>query len=177
MKHQTIEYQNKNLLVSDFYPTTAYDPQSGLFYRVGADNKITRQLLPDDDGFVLVYLKDNTKTKRRPPKLAWEIVHLEQLPNDYVVYSKNMNPDDVSAFNLGVLHKDEYKTLKDGIKNLEGALKLKPDPDKPHGVILMYYSNGRRIKQYFDDIMTAKKEKNRILIECTKFVSKHSITV
>ena len=67
--------------------------------------------------------------------------------------------------------------LKDSIQNLEGALKLKPDPNKPHGVILMYFNNGRRVKQYFDDIVTAKQAKQKIAVECTKFVSKYSITL
>jgi len=177
MTHQQIQYQDKNLIVFENYPTTAYDPQNGLFYRVGADNQIIRQLLTDEDGFVLVYLKNNTKTKRRPLKLAWEIVNLKLLPNDFLVYPKNMDDTDYSAFNLCAISKTEHKKLKDSIQNLEGALKLKPDPNKPHGVILMYFNNGRRVKQYFDDIVTAKQAKQKIAVECTKFVSKYSITL
>ena len=176
IKQNHILYDNKRLLLCNTYPTTAYDPASGFFYRLDSTNQVTRKLLPDEDGFILVYLSSGTKTKRRPLKLAWEIVNNKLLPDGYVVYPKNMNPEDLTAFNLGALHKEEYKKLKDSVQNLEGALKLKPDPDKPHGVILMYYSNGRRIKQYFEDIVTAKREKNKILVYCAKLVSKYTIT-
>lgn len=176
IKQNHILYDNKRLLLCNTYPTTAYDPASGFFYRLDSTNQVTRKLLPDEDGFILVYLSSGTKTKRRPLKLAWEIVNNKSLPDGYVVYPKNMNPEDLTAFNLGVLPKEEYKKLKDSIHNLEGALKLKPDPAKPHGVILFYYENGRRVKHHFDDIVIAKKEKNKLLIECTKYVSKYSVT-
>ena len=66
IKQNHILYDNKKLLLCNTYPTTAYDPASGFFYRLDSTNQVTRKLLPDEDGFILVYLSSGTKTKRRP---------------------------------------------------------------------------------------------------------------
>ena len=173
---KTINYQDSVLTVSSLYPTTALDIRKGLFYRLDASGSPVRRLLSDDDGFIVVYLADAKKTKRRPLRLAWEIINDKVLPQDHEVYAKNLNSSDYSGFNLQLIHKNEFKQLKDAIKNLEGALKLKPTENKPHGVTLMYILDGKKQKVYFEDIVTAKKEKNKILVYCTKLVSKYTIT-
>lgn len=173
---KTIAYEDSTLVVSDIYPTTALDVRKGYFYRLDASGSPVRRVLSDDDGFVVVYLADAKKTKRRPLRLAWEIINNTTVPQDHEVYAKNLNSNDYSGFNLQLIHKNEFKQLKDAIKNLEGALKLKPTENKPHGVTLMYILGGRKQKEYFEDIVTAKKAKNKILVYCTKLVSKYTIT-
>lgn len=171
-----IKYENIQLIASDLYPSTALNPLTGDFYRLDSEGNVVRRVFPDEDDFVLVYLKDERKTKRRSMKLAWEISNNKKLPTNHVVYSKNLDNSDRCAFNLGIINKINYRKLRDCIRNLEGALKLSNNPDKPHCVTLSYYQDSRKVKRQFDDVVIAKKVKSTIFIFCARFIAKYVIT-
>jgi len=174
MNYTTINHEGNILCVSSLYPTTALDPKNGYFYKVSG-TQVIRRLLSDSDGFIWVYLKDETKTKRRPLKLAWEVLNNIQIPDGYSVYAKNLDYDDWSAYNLALIKDDEYKKLRDCLKNLEGALKVNPS-SKSHCAVLHFILDGKKMRQQYNDITAARKAKNKILVYCTKFIAKYTMT-
>jgi hypothetical protein len=175
---KTIKHEGEVLLVSELYPTTALNPLTGAFYRL-VNGEVLRQVLNDSCGFIdVMYFNGEKlkKTKRRPLKLAWEISNNKRLPTNYMVYAKNLDHTDYSANNLGIMHEKDYRTFSDCVKNLNGALAIKVDPDKPDKVILRYVSKGRRVRVTYYDIVSAKRHKARVIMYCTRFITRFTLT-
>jgi hypothetical protein len=148
-----------------------------VFFKANADGTPERAIFPDEDGRLYIPKSNSSsRTYRKPVVLAWEFINNKNLPDDHVVYFKNLDEQDFSAYNLGILHKNEYKHLKDAIDNLNGTLKLIPNTKNPYGIILRYKQNGRVLYKNFDDVVTAKKAKRTMIIRATKFLSKYLVT-
>lgn len=165
----------EQILTHPDYPDIAYSASEGKFYRL-KNKQLLRELFPSESGQYWVVTSSGKKTNRKAEILAMEFITKQEVKPDESVLFKNFDKSDLRAFNLLLLPKEEYKSIKDAIDNLEGAVKTKPDKNNPYGIVLLYKKDGRLVQRLFNDVVTAKKQKRQVLLEATKLLSKYILT-
>jgi len=170
-------YPAMNLVYNSSYPNVAYEVNTGSFYRIKPDGSLIRELQVNETGMLNVLLESTGKsTNRKAALLAHEFLTNETVPEDYVVYHKDMNTDNLKASNLGVIHKDDNRNLKDALANLDGVLKLFPDGKEIYCYKVRYRNEGKTKWIRFNDVVSAKRFKRNLMIFSTKLIARYTIT-
>lgn len=178
IQDEVIKQRDLQLLLSAAYPTIAYEGHDGVFFRIKPqDSSVIRQIEPNSNGMLSVMSSETGKmTNRKASILAWEFLNSKKLPDDHVVYFKNLDQEDITAYNLGVTTKKEFKQLKDALDNLEWALKIVPDTKEVYSYKVRFKFQGCMIFKSFHDIVAAKKFKRIVVIKSTKLISKYLVS-
>ena len=166
------------LITSKEYPNIAYSGHDGIFFRIRpSDLSVIRQLEPNANGMLSVLIAGTGNiTNRKASILAWELINSKKLPSDSTIYFKNLNKEDYTAYNLGILTKIEARSLRDALDNLEWALKIVPDSREVYSYKVRYKFQGCTVFKFFHDIVAAKRFKRLVIIKSTKLVSKYLIS-
>jgi hypothetical protein len=161
------------LIVSPTYPNIGYDPREGLFWRIRSINgvaTVTEIIELDIGNMVNVNMQDpltgkRKNTNRKAAMLAWELVNGTKWPVDHVVMFKNLDCDDLTAYNIKCLPKEQYKKIKDAIDNVNGVLLMSPDPREAYRYKVRYKIKGLTSYKYFWDVTEAERFKRLVLIK------------
>lgn len=167
-----------NLKISFRYPGVAYDPDSGKFYKLFTNESSTvvsveREIILDD--FLNIIYKcfyTKKKIKKKAEILAWEIMH-GPVPENSLLYFKNFNKEDIRASNIGCMTKDEYRSIKDQLDNLHGAIQMKPHPFNAFMYRIEYKYNGKIKHKVVHDITAAFRLKKILLLRAKRILGKY----
>lgn len=173
--------QHGALIISTSYPNIGYDPREGLFWRIRSINgtpTVTEIIELDIGNMVNVSMQDpatgkRKNTNRKAAMLAWELVNKKKWPVDHVVMFKNLDCDDLTAYNIKCLPKDQYKKIKDAVDNINGVLMISPDPREAYKYKVRYKIKGLTSYKYFWDVTEAERFKRLVLIKSTRLLNKY----
>lgn len=166
-----------NLISNPNYLHTHYDPLTGLFYRTEPDGTGLRQVFPADQRRISARLASTGKyTFKGLGSLAWEFIHGSCIPEGYLVYYKNLDKDDVSASNLGIISKEDNKRVNDAIANLEGSLKIVPDEREVYTYKVKYKEDGKFKIKAFQDCIAAKAFHKEIMNRSVRLLGKYAVS-
>ena len=171
------------------YLNVAYDIHAGIFYRVKAQSskfpyptgtqssELIRRLYPNEQQAISIQLQDYAKPSLKKASIvAWEMLNGAVLPEDHVVYHKNLDSADYRGYNIAAIPKKEHSVLKDAAENIQSVLKLIPHKTEAYAYNVRYKHNGKTMYKLFWDIITAKRFMRLVLIKSTKTMSKYLIT-
>ncbi len=160
-----------DLVFYDNYPSIAYAPKDGYICRVNKDKEYIRKLIPDENGMLNIFvLERDAFTNRKAINLAYEIFYNKSIPDEYLVYPKDADENNIKANNLGLMSKQEYVKYKDAIDNvLNEKLKLTFSAGKYK---VRYKHLGRTKVKKFDEAASATAFKKQVYLESIKMISK-----
>lgn len=134
-----------------------------------------RQLLPDEDNMVNVFV-DGNKIRMKFSHLVWSLVYKRKLQADEIIFHKDLDENNNSAHNLVVVTKKEKAQIKEALKNLTGSLRLLPHPTDLYAYILEYRIDGRLRRETIEDIVPAKKKLAAMQVKMIKFLGKYVVS-
>lgn len=165
-----------NFYSNDKYLHLFYSTE-GKFYR-SVDNDPTKliELVIDDNGY-LTYRCPNTKKnfRKKAINLAYYFVYSD-VKDKHVVYPKDLNPRNIELYNIGCVSREVYKQINDALKNTNGHAKIVPHKTDVYSYVLKYKKNGKTIQFVVHDIVSALKEKKKILLKSLKILNKYLIS-
>lgn len=152
------------------YPSTYYDYQLGKFYKNSTE---VSEIVPDDTGMLSFYCKVKRKVVRKKALfLAYESLH-GPIPEDHLVFQKDLDETNYKGSNLMCLHKDEVRDIKDALYNVQGGIKLVPHPNNAYAYVLIYKEKGRKQQISTQEITKALRLKRKIIHKCQKYLNSY----
>lgn len=164
------------MVQNDKYPSLFYDPTEGKFFRESADaSKKILRLLPDVFGTITYrcYIQ-NKVIRKKGITLAYELLH-GSVPVDHVVYAKDMNVENLRGYNIGCVKKTTFLSIKDALRNTNGAIRLIPHKTDAYVYTLKYRENGKVKTITVHDIVEGLKLKRKILLRSLKIIGKYIV--
>lgn len=166
------------LLYSKNYPAIAYEAADGYICRTNHDGSFLRKLIPNENLMISIFVAELGKfTNRKQANIAWEILNKKSIPEGFVVYFKDMQPDNIKAHNLGLITKKDNVKIRDALQNLQSVLKITTDSKKAGCYKVRYKLHGRTLFAKFEDDIAAKQFKRKIQLESTKVLSQYFVTI
>jgi hypothetical protein len=181
-------------VVSELHTGIAYDYKLGVFYRlVLQENNIDPVLYTDDegktytrgrlviptiDGF-LVYtdiVSGKKNIKLKAIRVAYEMFYNCKRPKGMIVYHKDMVEGNYRVENIGTIPVELWQDVKDALYNVQDGIKIKPHPSVAYSFVLSFRQNGRIVRRVKHDITQVLQYKRKILLKCSKLVSKYTVT-
>ena len=177
LQASTTALLHPNLLHYACYPQVAYEPRSGLFCRINKDSSLGDILELRDNNMLGVTYVDpisgkRKSTNRKAAMLAWEFINQKPWPKDHCLLFKDLCPDNLSAFNITLIPKDQYQQIKDAVDNLNGTLRIQPDQREAYKYKVRYKIKGLTSYKYFWDITEANRFKKLVLIKSTRVLNR-----
>lgn len=166
------------LLENKNYKNTFFCTNTGNFYRKSYEGSDLYILETDESNRHFVYSYVNKKyTNKNAANLAWEFIHNTEIPKGYAIYFKDLNKENLLPSNLGIISTEDRKLLRDAIRNINGELKITPNPTEVYTYRVKYRSGGMAVSYCFDDAIAAKDYYKKIEEQSTRFISKYESTV
>ena len=145
-----------------------YDKNSGKI-----KNKVTKKFLSvQEDGYTVVVLRDSKIKKIKFNKLCIMLGNAEEILPDYRILHKNLNLMDFRLCNLMQIHKDDYKELKEALKNIQGGITVLPHPTDVFTYKVSWYSGSVKKTRVIQDLVVAKRLEIRLKLKYSKVISK-----
>lgn len=166
-----------SLISNPKYLDTLYEPETGLFWRKDSSNSIQPKPLQLHDRRVSVALSSTGKyTWKGAGNLAWEFITSTPVPDQHLIYYKNSDNEDFRSENLGIIHKDELKSLRDAMLNLQGHLKILPDKKEVYTYKVRYKEKGAIKLKSFQDCIAAKDFYKEVMSKSVRVLGKYAVT-
>lgn len=164
----------QDMLYYSNYPGIAYVPKDGYICRVDSDKEFIRKLIPDINLMLNIFVKEkNSFTNRKAINLSYEILHSKPVPEGYLVYPKDADPENLRANNLGLMSKADHIKYKDAIDNIiNDKLKMQYSQGKYK---VRYKEAGRTKTKKFDDVITATVFKKQVYLDSARLLAKFYI--
>lgn len=163
-----------NLLSNPNYLDTHYEPLTGNFYRCTATGFNLLQL---HERRVNVTLTSTGKyTWKGAGNLAWEFITSEPIPEGFLIYYKNLDKEDFRSENLGVIHKEELKSLRDAMLNVQGHLRIIPDKKEVYTYKVRWKEAGIIKLKCFQDCIAAKDFYTEVKNRSVRVLGKYAVT-
>lgn len=168
---------SSRLLKDSRYPNVAYDAQEGLFWRLDKNGEVLRLLELDEQARVLCTSSlTNKTTNRKGSILAWEIINGAEVQKDSVVYFKNLDSSDLRGYNLGVVQRSVYSSIKDAVDNSSEFVRLIPHSTEVYSYRVRYKLKGLTTFVSFHDITAAKLFQRDLFVQSTVLLSKYLVS-
>lgn len=165
------------MITNPNYTDTFYDPLTGTFWRQEKITRNIRQVPLDDLRRITVASAITGKyTHKGAGQLAWEFISGSPVPEVYVIYFKNLDNEDFTAGNIGIISKVDFKKVKDAMYNLQGSLKIIPDTREVYTYKVKYKEGGVNKIKCFQDCIAAKKFHKEVLLRSVRELGKYAIT-
>ena len=166
-----------SLITNPKYLDTLYEPETGLFWRNDISSSILPKPLQLHDRRVSVCLSSTGKyTWKGAGNLAWEFITSEPVPEGFLIYYKNLDKEDFRSENLGVIHKEELKSLRDAMLNVQGHLKIIPDKKEVYTYKVRYKESGIIKLKCFQDCIAAKDFYTEVKNRSVRVLGKYAVT-
>ena len=166
-----------SLISNPKYIDTFYEPETGLFWRKDSSNSIQPKPLQLHDRRVSVALSSTGKyTWKGAGPLAWEFMTSTPVPEKHIIYFKNSDNEDFRSENIGIIHKEEFKELKEAMLNLDVYLKIIPDKKEVYTYKVRYKENGTIKMKCFQDCIAAKDFYKTVMNKSVRVMGKYAVT-
>lgn len=164
-----------NLLSNNNYICTFYEPFTGNFYRKEQSGNF-RQVQLHERRVNVIQASTGKYTWKGAGNLAWEFITCKAVPEGYLIYFKNSDKEDFRSENLGIIHKNELKALRDAMFNMQGYLRILPDKKEVYTYKVKYKSEGMIKYKSFQDCIAAKDFYNEIKTKSVRELGKYAVT-
>ena len=146
---------------------------SGVFFLL-KDNKPYRKIFPDEDGYLKFYRKGK-KYKLKANRVAYELTHGVQIPENKVVLHRNLDPDDYRLQNLKLVSREVFNQIKEAHRNLSSLLKILPHPTDVFSYVVHWREKGKDKMQVVQDVVIARRLYVKLQLKYAKILSKYCV--
>lgn len=148
-----------------------YDKNSGKI-----KNKVTKKFLSvQEDGYAVVVFGDGKSKKIKFNKLCLILGYGVDLIPNFKIIHRNLNTKDFRLSNLMQISKEDYKNLKEALKNIQGGITVLPHPTDVFTYKVSWYSNSIKKTRVIQDLVVAKRLEIRLKLKYSKIISKFCI--
>ena len=155
----------------DFSEILDYDKINGKIR-----NKVTNRFLSvQEDGYTVVVFRDGKSKKIKYNKLCLLLGSGIDVTKDYRIIHRNLNSKDFRLCNLMQVTREEYKELREALKNIQGGITVLPHPTDVFTYKVSWYSNNIKKTRVIQDLVVAKRLEIRLKLKYSKIISKFCI--
>ena len=155
----------------DFFEILDYDKINGKI-----KNRVTNRFLSvQEDGYCVVVFKSGKIKKIKFNKLCLLLGSGVDVPKDCKIIHRNLNSKDFRLCNLMHVTRDEYKELREALKNIQGGITVLPHPTDVFTYKVSWYSYNTKKTRVIQDLVVAKRLEIRLKLKYSKIISKFCI--
>lgn len=158
-----------NQKVEEIKKEVEYSLDGYFFYK-----RNNRKITVDDFGAVSIKLANGKTIKIKAAILAASFL-FNNYDENLHVFTKDMDVRNISAPNLKLITKDDWRDVKDAWKNLSGNLKIKQNQNNLHAYIVFWTEKGKSKRKQIEDFMLANKFFRQKLLENAKMLHKYCV--
>lgn len=155
----------------DFSEILDYNKTSGTIR-----NRVTKRLLSvQEDGYTVVALGNRNSKKVKFNKLCLILGNSSDVLPDHKIIHRNLNTNDFRLCNLLQVSRQEYKELREALKNIQGGITVLPHPTDVFTYKVSWYSHNVKKTRVIQDLVVAKRLEIRLKLKYSKVISKFCI--
>ena len=136
-------------------------------------NKVTKRFLcVQEDGYCIVVFENGKSKKVKYNKLCYMLGNQVDILDGHKMLHKNLNLTDFRLSNLIQITNQEYKELREALKNIQGGITVLPHAADVFTYKVSWYSGGIKKSRVLQDIVVAKRLEIRLKLKYSKIISK-----